>query len=443
MRLLRISLVLLLACAVTFPATAAAAPACGAVVDKMAPWRSGDLRGANIWQGRWGGTSSPYSGRPIGTPVTQADLDDLRGLGANYVQLSVAGPFGERPPYALDPAAEAVIDDVVAKAQRAGMYVVIAFRSGPGRNEQAISRSTNTAVYGPIDEEFWSSEAAQAAWLGMLRHAAARYGASPAVIGIDPFVEPNDVVRRGFLAPADFAARYGGSLEDVNRFQVRAAEAIRAVSDVPILVEGDGYGSVPYLSTVVPTGDPRTVYTAHFYEPVAFTQQAPGAGPAYPGPVDVLGTTVTADRAYLQGALAPLATFAGAHGVPVAVTEFGVHRYAAGGPAYLADTLDALNGMGASHALWEFVVAAQRPLYNDFDVEGGTDAGAHAKVGGPLRMVVEADFARNCTYPSAPAPDGAAVPSTWALAATGAGSVILVAALMRLVSWFGFGRPAR
>jgi Cellulase (glycosyl hydrolase family 5) len=431
-RLLRIPLVLLVTAAVTLPVTAAAAPACSQVTDRMAPWRSGDLRGANIWQGRWGATSSPYPGRAIGAPITQADLDGLRALGANYVQLSVAGPFGERAPYAPDPVAEAVIDDVVAKAGRAGMFVVIAFRSGPGRNEQAISRSTNTAVFGPVVEDFWTSPTAQAAWLAMLRHTASRYGANPAVIGIDPLVEPNDVARRGFPPPAEFAARYGGTIEDVNRFQVRAAAAIRAVSDVPILVEGEGYGSVAYLPTVVPTGDPRTVYTVHFYEPMTYTNQAPGAGVAYPGAVQ-------------RRALAPVGAFAATHGVPVAVTEIGVRRYAPGAAQYLADTLRVLDDLGASHALWEFVVAAQRPLYNDFDLMGSPDAAVKAAVGGPLQTVVEAEFARNCARP--PTPAAAVVPAAigerhdpWLWAAIGAGAVLVAAALVRLA---GLLRPPR
>lgn len=422
MRLLPLVLVLIVgSLGAGVPTTA---PACAPVTDRMTPWRTGDLRGADLWQGRWGGTSSPYPGRAIGSPLTDADVADLRGLGANYVQLSVAGLYGEQAPYALDPQVQSVIDDVVARASAAGMFVVIAYRSGPGRNEQAIARSANTAVYGPILEDFWTSAAAQTAWLDMLRYTATRYGPDPAVIGIDPMVEPNDVARRGFPAPADFAARYGGTAEDINVFNGRAAAAVRAVSDVPLLVEGDGYGSVGFLPTVVPTGDPRTVYTVHFYEPFTYTNQGPGAGVPYPG------------RAATGQALAPLATFASAHGVPVAVTEFGVHRYAPDAATYLSDVSDVLNGMGASHAVWEFVVAAQRPLFNDFDTEGGTDAAVKAKVAGPLETVVRNDFAVNCARPAAAATEG-----DWAWPAAGAlAGVGVLAAVLRLARLWPFSR---
>lgn len=422
MRLL--PLVLLLIAGTLAAGVPAQVPACAAVTDKMTPWRTGDLRGANLWQGRWGGTSSPYPGRAIGSPLTGADIDDLRGLGANYVQLSVAGLYGEQPPYALDAGVQTVIDDVVDRSSAAGMFVVIAFRSGPGRNEQAIARSTNTAVYGPILEDVWTSPAAQTAWLDMLRYTATRYGPNPAVIGIDPMVEPNDVARRGFLAPQDFLARYGGTPEDVNVFNVRSVTAVRAVSDVPVLVEGDGYGSVGFLPTVTPTGDPRSVYTVHYYEPGTFTNQAPGAGLPEPG--------VAAQRQ----ALAPLATFASAYAVPVAVTEFGVHRYAPGAATYLSDTLAVLDGMGAAHAEWEFVVAAQRPLFNDFDIEGGTDPAVQAKVGGPLEAVVRTDFARNCARPGVP-PAPAPTAAHWILPAAGvvAGVGVLAAVLRLLRAW--------
>lgn len=442
MRLIRILLVLLAALVVqvapaSTPAPGVAAARCGSVPDAMGLWRSGDLRGANLWQGRWGGSSNPYPGRSIGNPVTQGDLDDLRALGANYLQLSVAGLYAEQPPYAPDPEARQIVDDVVAKASKAGMFVVIAFRSGPGRNEQAIVRSGNVAVYGPIVEDFWDSATAQQAWLDMLRYAAQRYGANPAVIGIDPMVEPNDVARRGFLGAADFAARYGGTLEDVNIFNARAAAAIRSVSDVPVLVEGDGYASVPYLATVVPTGDPRSVYTAHYYEPFGYTNQEPGVGIAYPGTMPVGGAPVLVDRRFQERALAPLATFAARHGVPVAVTEFGVHRYAPGAAAYLTDTLDILDGIGASHAVWEFVVAAQRPLFNDFDVEGGPDPKTRAAVGGGLQTAVENDFARNCARPpievATPVEPSVLAPWEWTVVVGGIlfGVAMLVAVLHR------------
>src|SRR5689334_19383626 len=104
--------------------------------DKFELWSTGVLRGANVFQGRNPGGASNGIGDG---DFAQSDFDDLAAAGANYVQISHAGLFAETPPYALDPVAEANLDRVVNMASQAGLYAVIAFRSGPGRNENAIS----------------------------------------------------------------------------------------------------------------------------------------------------------------------------------------------------------------------------------------------------------------------------------------------------------------
>lgn len=368
--------------------------------DKFTPWRSGDLRGANIWQGRWTGSSNPHPGRTIGNPISQADLDNLHSLGANYVQLSVAGLYSEQAPYAPDPEVQRVIDNIVNMASKAQLYVVVGFRSGPGRNEQSIVRSANFAVYGGIVESFWIDDVAQEAWLNMLIDAAVRYGANPAVIGIAPIVEPNSYARYGFVTPKDFYTLHSNALEDVNQFNKRATAAIRAVSDVPILLEGDGYGSVDYLPYLKITGDPRTVYTIHSYDPVIYTHQNPSGHLSYPGRMPINGKSITVDKAYLQQTLQPLRAYKEAHSVPVAVTEFGVRRYVPGAATYLSDFLDIVEEIGAAHAVWEFVVSAQRPLFNDFDVQGGPDASVKTSVDNQVQTAITDNFERNCSRAS-------------------------------------------
>ena len=409
MRCLRILLVLLIIGSIITGITTseASAQGCSPAVDKISPWRSGDLRGANNWQGRWSGSSNPYRDRTVGNPISQADLDDLRRIGANYLQLSVAGLYTEQPPYGLDAEAQHVIDNIVDLASKAGLYVVIAFRSGPGRNEQAVVRSTDITTYGPIIESFWTDSTAQEAWLDMLHYAAVRYGSNPAVIGIEPIVEPNSYARHGFELPQDFYAAYGDTPEDVNQFYARATPAIRTASDVPILLEGDGFGKVDYLPYLKTTGDSRTIYTAHYYEPTVFTNQDPRRRLPYPGLMPIGATQVIVDKEFLERTLLPLRTFKNTRGVPVAVTEFGVHRYAPGAAAYLSDALHLFEDIGAAHALWEFVVDAQRPLFNDFDPEGGTDPSRRTKEENSVQMVIEDNFRKNCVRPG-----GAVVPSS-------------------------------
>jgi hypothetical protein len=230
----------------------------------------------------------------------------------------------------------------------------------------------------------------------MLHYAAVRYGSSPAVIGIEPLVEPNSYARHGFKSPQDFYAEYSDTLEDVNQFYAGATAAIRTASDVPILLEGDGFGKVDYLPYLKTTGDSRTIYTVHYYEPTVFTNQDPTRRFSYPGLMPIGADQVVVDKGFQERALLPLRTFKNTRRVPVAVTEFGVHRYAPGAAAYLSDVLNLFEDIGAAHALWEFVVDAQRPLFNDFDPEGGADPSRKTRGENPVQITIEDNFRKNC-----------------------------------------------
>jgi hypothetical protein len=415
---------------------------CPEVTDAMTAWRTGTLRGANIWEGRLAPTANQFRDRDVGVPVTPADLAALRSIGANYVQLSVAGLFTEQAPYAVDPEVERLVDDFLGLARGAGLHVAIAFRSGPGRNEQALARNTDIGTYGPIVESIWSDPAAQDGWMAMLGYAAQRYGSDPTVIGISPMMEPNATSRYPTLGPEQFFSAVHGTIQDVNVFQARARAAIRAVSDVPILVEGDGYGAASYLPWLTPTGDDRSVYSAHFYEPFGYTHQGSSAALPYPGPLPVEGRTERVDAAWIADALAPVGEYGRRHGVPMAITEFGVQRYLPGAAAYLTDTLAAIDRLGVSRAVWEWVPAARRSMWNDFDVLGGPNPYQRAVVPNALQSALAADYARSCTAPgdapAAAAPPasatggGGADPTSVLLWVTGgAGSVIVLLALLR------------
>lgn len=308
-------------------------------------WTGKYLRGANIFQGRnpGGGPNGIGDGEFL-----QSDFDELRQAGANYVHISHAGTFGETAPYALDAIVEASLDSTIQRAKTAGLYVVIAFRSGPGRNENAISNRG-----GLLTEAIWTSTDARDAWVKMLKHTAERYRDEAAVVGYSIMVEPNAYARRGFPNPSDFYAQYRGSTEDVNGLYALATAAIRSVDAVtPILLEPDGYGNVDWLPFVEITGDSRAVYTAHDYTPFEYTHQL-SAGLSYPGNYDVDsdGTSEQIDRSFLANFLSPLGRFAQNHGVPVALTEFGVHRSATGAGAYVEDRVEIQNAIG-SWAVW-------------------------------------------------------------------------------------------
>ena len=112
--------------------------------DKWDLWRGPTcLRGANIWQKRVKPDDAMGPG-PVGPPYSQQDLDRLAAWGANYVNVSYPGVFSEKPEYRFDDGVFQNLVGLIDKAQRAGLFVVVAFRTGPGRNE---------AVFGGEDEE--------------------------------------------------------------------------------------------------------------------------------------------------------------------------------------------------------------------------------------------------------------------------------------------------
>ena len=107
---------------------------------RYALWAAGVLRGANVFQGRNPGGASNGIGDG---DFAQSDFDDLAAAGANYVQISHAGLFAETPPYALDPVAQANLDNVIDMAGKAGLYAeqyaTVEVRSA-GRRERVARR---------------------------------------------------------------------------------------------------------------------------------------------------------------------------------------------------------------------------------------------------------------------------------------------------------------
>jgi aryl-phospho-beta-D-glucosidase BglC (GH1 family) len=342
----------------------AAVPAADCPTDRFALWNIGVLRGANVFQGRnpGGGTNGIGDG-----DFTQTDFEDLAAAGANYVQISHAGLFGETPPYALDAVAQANLDQVVGMASAAGLYAVIAFRSGPGRNENAISNRDGT-----LYETVWTDQAAHDAWVAMLRYAAARYGDDPAVVGLSVMVEPNAYARHGFPDPPDFYLTYGGTLEDVNVLHAAAIAAIREVNtDVPVLLEPEGYGNITWLPYLTISADPHSVYTPHDYTPFDYTHQVVVGG-TYPGDYDVDGQVRHVDQAFLASYLGSLQTFADQHGVPVALTEFGVHRTAPNAATFLTDRIGIQDTLG-SWAVWTWQPAGFEDPFSMHDPSAAHD----------------------------------------------------------------------
>lgn len=136
-------------------------------LDKLGLWvGSAQLRGANIWQrivipdldgAEFLG--SEY----VGPPYTQEDFNRLAALGANYVNISGPGLFTEEPPYQLDPQVQTNLDRLLDMIQKADLFAVITFRTGPGRSDFTFYRDGAVDWFYPelLREWAWTYQTAQ------------------------------------------------------------------------------------------------------------------------------------------------------------------------------------------------------------------------------------------------------------------------------------------
>lgn len=375
--------------------------------DKWALWTNGtQLRGANIYlrivdEDLDGNEfmGSEY----VGPPYTQTDFDRLAELGANYVNISGPGLFTAEPPYVLDEGAQAHLDNTLAMIANADMFAVITVRHGPGRSTYAI---TGWAPDEYMVNAVWEDAAAQDAYIEMWRYMAERYRDNPIVVGYDLMCEPNAAHLFEIWEPEEFYAQYGGTTYDWNELFPRITTAIRQVdSDTPILVAAEGWSGLRWLPYLQPTGDPRTIYMVHQYEPQDdYTHQELPARNAYPGKLDLDwdGREDNFDRGWLDGFLTGIDRFQQEHGAVVGVNEFGVVRWVQGGELFMADSMALFEARGLNHALWYWAPSWDpwNEDVNEFNFRAGPDPDNTGDTANSLMDTIIEFWRRNTVRPS-------------------------------------------
>jgi hypothetical protein len=390
--------------------------------DKMDLWDTSTgphLRGANIYQRRvyFELDGHEYYGPgPVGPPMIQEDFDKLAALGCNYVNISHPGLFTEQPPYRLDESIQNNLDHLLAMIEKADMFAVISFRTGPERSEFTFMLEE---VGDWFDESYlnnsvWQNKKAQVAWAKMWQHTADRYKDNPNVVGYDLMVEPNSNEtgsdffhnRLDIWDPEEFYDQYGGTLYDWNQLYPEIIDAIRKVDQTtPILVGGNGYSAITWLPYVKIVRDQRIVYTAHQYAPSLYTHQwATSTKCAYPGVCDVDwdGRNEPFDRVWLEDYLSTIDDFTTQYRVPVAVNEFGVVRWIPGAAEFMDDQMGLFEEKGMNYALWEWepVWEPQAAEMNPFNFLYGPNPKNFTEVDNALLQVIKKYWAYNSVRPS-------------------------------------------
>ena len=188
-------------------------------------WTSGktELRGANIYQ------QQAYRD-PWCSKAESADFKALREAGANYVNLSIPGPFNVDPPYQQNDAFVDELDRLVGFAKLNNLKVVIALRTGPGRGEGDITESGNHR------RNLFFDSNAQDQFVAMWAFVAKKLNTENHVVGYDLLTEPT-----WKKADRINEAQFQKNWRDLAR---RTIAAIRAVdTQTPILVEPNDWAS--------------------------------------------------------------------------------------------------------------------------------------------------------------------------------------------------------
>ena len=328
----------------------------GQSAEALRLWQEGALRGANVMQAQ----------------CSVEDLKVLRGWGANLAEIPVSNVYAPTPPYGFEPENLAKLDRAVEAAERAGLYVALTCREGPGRPD--FNRS----------HEIWQSAEAQEAYAKMWREIATHYRSRGSIVGYDLMCEPH---------PDNFA---NAGLGNWNRLAKKITEAIREVDQqTPILINSIGWAYPQAFESLEPTGDGRTDYVVHFYDPHYYTHQKPGDKIGYPGfrvPGKEEGLW---DKAMVEAKLAPVRAFQQKHGVPIFVGEFGCARYAPGVEDWMRDQLDLYEKYGWSWAYWAF---REWDVMNIERSADPTDKVNRAEA--PLLKVFKKYFAKDKQFPA-------------------------------------------
>ncbi len=302
---------------------------------------------------------TPYGEEEGRIYITKQDFQALRAKGANVVSLNYPGPFGVSPPYGLDEEALKYLDDAINWSQEVGLYVIIHFRNGPGKSEE-----TFYGEEGREDELIWYSEEAKIKWIEMWQFVAQRYKDKLHIVGYNLMVEPH---------PEDTVQQKPLNAQVWIKLAKRITTSIRKVDkDTPIIVGATVWSNAIAFAELKPTGDERTIYSFHMYEPYEFTHQGLEwagkggvSGLTYPGmiPSDLYEETRYWNKALIEEFLKPVLTFRDENNVPIFVGEFGCNRRIPSCAAYLKDLLEIFeeNGFSYTHYIWN--------IDDDFDYQ--------------------------------------------------------------------------
>jgi cysteinyl-tRNA synthetase len=363
------------------------------VTDKWDLWSQGTrLRGADLHP------CKQFTVDNCLEAIGRQDVQDLRDLNANLINASYPGIFSVRAPYQVDEKALTDLDNLVEWAEEAGIYVVIHYRTGPGRSEGDIVQE------GEQIDDVWRDEAARQGWVDMWQFTAERYKDSPVVAGYNLMVEPHPntlIDPDSEMDPQEVQTEMDGTTHDWNSLAAEITAAIRQVDpETPIIINSLNWASAEWFPALQATGDARTVYSLHAYDPDLYTNQEEGEEDIrYPDEVEDSGERILFDQSWLEGNYQPVREFAAENLSPIYVGEFGALRTVPDAPAFLEDQINLFEEYGWNHAV--YVWRGDEPEFDGFNLEMGPDPGNHRPDhDNTLLNVFRESWQQNTTFPN-------------------------------------------
>ena len=233
---------------------------------------------ANPTEGAWG------------RAINDRDMAEIAAAGFETIRLPVrwSTHAGSTPPYTIDPAWMARVDEVVAQARAAGLRVIL-----------------NDHHY---DQLFITPDTEQARFIAIWRQVADHFKDADDMVWFELLNEPHNQINDSNLL----------SILEPALAVVRATNPTR-----PIVVGGENWSGINSLATLTMPDDPYLIATFHYYDPFPFTHQ----GASWPAEPQPLGATFgsAADRAELRESVRKVRDYMERTGRPLFLGEYGAY----------------------------------------------------------------------------------------------------------------------